>query len=154
MNMNTLMRWDPIRELESLQNRVFGALAPSSSPAAGSANSADRDHPAWQPVVDVVEDPTEYHISAELPGMEKEDVKVGVENGCLTISGERSAAPEVEGRKYHRMERAWGPFLRTFMMPENCDLAKVEASFSDGVLHIRVAKQEKALPRKIDISVV
>ncbi len=146
--MNTVMRWNPIREIENLQNRVFNALAPSVS-----NGGSESENQPWAPLVDIVEDPTEYIITTELPQVRKEDVKITLENGRLTVSGERKPTGQKEGRKVHRMERPYGTFFRTFALPNDSDPGKVNASFNDGVLQIQVPKHEKALPRQIEVKV-
>ena len=109
--MNAIMRWNPLREIEKLQNRVFNAPAPSM--ANGSPNT---ESTPWAPLVDIVEDSAEYLITAELPQVRKEDVKITLENGRLTVSGERGRQEEKDGRKVHRPERPYGPFFRTFAL--------------------------------------
>jgi HSP20 family protein len=146
--MNAIMRWNPLREIENLQNRVFNALAPSM--AAGGPNM---ESPPWAPLVDIVEDSGEYLITTELPQVRKEDVKITLENGRLTVSGELKPKEEKDGRKIHRLERPYGQFFRTFALPEDADPSKVNAVFSEGVLHITMSKHEKALPRQIEVKV-
>lgn len=146
--MNAIMRWNPLREIENLQNRLFNALAPSMA-----NGSSDTDSPSWAPLVDIVEDSAEYLITAELPQVRKEDVKITLENGRLTVSGERQPQEEKDGRKIHRLERPYGPFFRTFALPEDADSGQVRAVFREGVLEITVSKHEKALPRQIEVKV-
>lgn len=143
------MRWNPLREIENLQNRVFNALAPSMANNGG----PDMESPPWAPLVDIVEDPSEYLITTELPQVRKEDVKITLENGRLTVSGERKPKEEKDDRKIHRLERPCGPFFRTFALPEDADPGRVSAVFREGVLHITVSKHEKALPRQIEVKV-
>ena len=107
----------------------------------------------WAPLVDVAEDDRQYVIKAELPEVRKEDVKVTLENGVLTLSGERRIEKEEQGKRYHRVERAYGTFLRSFTMPEDAEADQVTAEFRDGVLQIRIAKSEKARPKSIDVKV-
>lgn len=146
--MNAVMRWNPIREIENLQNRVFNALAPSIS-----NGTSESESQPWAPLVDIVEDSSEYIVTTELPQVRKEDVKIIVENGRLTISGERKPNEAKEGRKIHRLERPFGAFFRTFALPDDAEPGKVGAVFKDGVLQITVPKHEKALPRKIEVKV-
>jgi HSP20 family protein len=107
----------------------------------------------WAPAVDVIEDDKEYLITAELPDVKKEDVKVAVENGVLTISGERKFEKEEKNKKYHRVERAYGTFVRAFTVPDDADPAKVNAEFKDGLLKVHIAKSEKAKPKQIEVKV-
>jgi HSP20 family protein len=104
-------------------------------------------------MVDIVETDDEYLIKAELPEVRREDVKVSVENGVLTIRGERKLEKEANGKKLHRVERYYGSFLRTFVVPDNVDETKVRAEFKDGVLNVHLPKSEKAKPRAIEVKV-
>jgi HSP20 family protein len=107
----------------------------------------------WSPLVDITEDEKEYLIKAELPEMKKEDVRLTVENDVLAISGERKFEKEEKGRKYHRVERAYGSFVRSFSLPEDADGSKVTADFKDGMLQVHLPKSEKAKPKAIEIKV-
>jgi HSP20 family protein len=107
----------------------------------------------WSPAVDVSEDEKEFLVKAELPDLKKEDVKVTVENGNLTISGERRSENEEKGKKFHRVERAYGTFLRRFGLPEGIDASKVSAEFKDGILCIRLPKDETTKPQAIEVKV-
>jgi len=149
--MTALMRWDPFRELEDMSerlNRVFNR------PAARSANGKEAITVAdWIPTVDIAETDGEYQIKAELPEVKKEDVKVTVEDGVLTIQGERRHEAEEKGKKFHRVERSYGSFVRSFTLPDHVDDAKVKAEYKDGVLHLHLPKSEKAKPKAIDVKV-
>ena len=118
----TPVRWDPFRELEEMNerlNRAFGGLG---RPGAARASEAGREAltvPDWAPVVDITETDEEYLIKAEIPEVKREDVKVSVENGVLTMQGERKQEKEEKGKKFHRVERYYGSFLRTFTVPDN-----------------------------------
>lgn len=107
----------------------------------------------WAPLVDITEDDREYLIKAELPEVKKEDVKVTVEHGNLNITGARTLEKEENGRHYHRIERSYGSFLRSFVLPDDADPQQVNAEFKDGVLRVRVLKLEKALPKSVEIKV-
>jgi HSP20 family protein len=107
----------------------------------------------WVPLVDIVEDEKEYLIKAELPEVKKEDVKVTVEDDVLTITGERKYEKEEKGKKYHRVERAYGSFERSFTLPEDADGSKVSAEFKDGILKVRLPKSEKAKPKAVEVKV-
>ena len=107
----------------------------------------------WSPLVDISEDEKEYLIRAELSGLRREDVKVTVENGVLSISGERKYEKEEQNRKFHRIERAFGSFVRIFSIPDDADAAKVTAEFKDGVLSVHLAKDEKTKPRAVEVKV-
>ena len=151
--MSTLIRWNPWREMEDLQRRlssVFGL-----APFRGNAPTDEQNGTLaeWAPAVDVIEDDKEYLIKVELPEVHKDDVKVTVENGNLTITGERKAEKEEKNRKYHRLERFYGRFERSFSVPTDADESKVNAEFKDGVLRVHLAKSEKALPKQIEVKV-
>jgi HSP20 family protein len=107
----------------------------------------------WAPCVDISEDDTEYVIKAELPEVKKEDVKVTAEEGTLTIMGERKFEKEQKNKKYHRVERAYGSFGRSFSLPDDASPAKVSAEFKDGVLTVHLAKDAKAKPQHIEVKV-
>jgi HSP20 family protein len=92
-------------------------------------------------------------IKAELPEVKKEDVKVSVDNGVLRIEGERRQEQEEKGKRFHRVERSYGSFLRTFTLPDNVDEAHVRADFKDGILCVRLQKSEKAKPKSIEVKV-
>lgn len=148
----SIVRWDPFRELEDMNtrlNRFFG----HSTPPRGEAGKDAMTVFDWAPSVDIAETVEEFHIKAELPEVRKEDVRVSVDGGLLRIEGERKQEKEDKGRKYHRVERSYGSFLRTFTLPDNIDDTKVRADFKDGVLHVRLPKTEKAKPKAIDVKV-
>lgn len=107
----------------------------------------------WTPFVDIQETENEYLVKAELPEVKKEDVKVTLENGILTIQGERKAEKEEKGKRFHRIERSYGTFLRTFTVPVDADETKVAADFKDGILRVHVPKTEKPRPKAIEVKV-
>ncbi|MFM1941352.1 MAG: hypothetical protein RI897_334 [Verrucomicrobiota bacterium] len=149
-------RWNPFREMEDLQNRIFGLLHRNYGKQALRGEGETEEAMAvcqWAPLVDVAEDEKGYSIKAELPEVKKEDVHVTVENGVLTINGERKFETEEKGRRYHRVERAYGSFTRSFTMPEDAESDHVTAEFRDGVLNVRITKSEKARPKSIEVKV-
>jgi HSP20 family protein len=107
----------------------------------------------WMPTVDISETDGEYLIKAELPEVKKEDVKVTVENGVLTLQGERRQEKEEKGKRYHRVERSYGSFVRSFSLPESVDEGAVKAEYKDGVLNLHLPKTEKVKPKAIDVKV-
>jgi HSP20 family protein len=152
----SLVRWDPFRELEDMSerlNRAFGGVGRLGPARASEAGREALTVPDWAPVVDITETDDEYLIKAEIPEVKREDVKVSVENGVLTMQGERKQEKEEKGKKFHRVERYYGSFLRTFTVPDNVDDAKVRAEFKDGVLNVHLPKTEKAKPKAIDVKV-
>lgn len=152
---HALSNWNPLRELEDFQNRILGAFHPV-PPARDGTNSrsSSRALTDWVPLVDITENDESYTITAELPQVQKDDVKVTVENGTLTVTGERKFEKE-EGdkKKYHRVERAYGCFARSFALPEDSDVSNIDAQFKDGMLNIRIAKSEAARPKQIEVKV-
>jgi HSP20 family protein len=150
--MNPLIRWDPFKEMEETQNRLarFFGLAP---PRTGNGGQEAMTVTEWAPSVDIVEDDKEWLLKADLPDVKKEDVKVTVEKGVLTITGERKLEKEEKGRKYHRIERSYGNFLRSFTLPDAADGSKVNAEFKDGVLRVHLPKCEQARPKAVEVKV-
>jgi HSP20 family protein len=150
--MNTITRWDPFKELDDLQTRLstmFGRAPVRKDSGKEEAMTIAE----WAPLVDISEDEKEYLIKAELPEVKKEDVKVAVQDDVLTLSGERTLEKEEKGKKYHRVERAYGIFSRSFTLPEDADPSKVNAEFKDGVLKVHLAKSERAKPKSIEVKV-
>jgi HSP20 family protein len=103
--------------------------------------------------VDIAETETEFLIKADIPGVEKDHVKVSLENGVLSIQGERKTEKEEKDKKFHRVERFTGTFMRRFTVPDNVDPEAIKAVFKDGMLHLHLPKTEKAKPKAIDIHV-
>ena len=149
--MIAITRRSPYREIEDVQNRLYNLFAGNQAAANGRKESLIVSQ--WTPSVDIIEDDKEYLIKAELPEVGKNDVKITVEKGVLTISGERKFEKEEKGKRYHRIECASGSFVRSFSLPDDADNGKVNAEFRDGVLRVHVAKSEKARPRQIEVSV-
>src|ERR1700730_4168549 len=147
--INTLTRWEPLRELEELQNRLSTIV----SRAPRSSGREDMTVADWVPIADITEDEKEYLIKAELPDLKKEDVKVTLENGVLTISGERKFEKEEKNKKYHRVERGYGTFMRSFTLPDDADASKIKADFKNGVLKVHLTKSEHAKPKQIEVTV-
>lgn len=147
----TLVRWDPFRELEDMSerlNRMFSRPAATAKNGKESLTVAD-----WIPTVDISETDGEYVIKAELPEVKKEDVKVTLEDGVLTLTGERRQEKEEKNTKYHRVERSYGSFVRSFSLPDLVDETKVKAEYKDGMLNLHLPKSEKAKPRAIEVKV-
>jgi len=145
-----LVRWNPFRELEDMQgrlNRLFGESPFSRMGENGMAFSG------WSPAVDVQETDKEYLIKADLPDVKKEDVKVELLDGTLTIEGERQQEKEEKGKKFHKIEREYGKFLRRFGLPSEVDASKVQAEFKNGVLNVHLPKSATAKPTAIAVKV-
>ncbi|WP_372966332.1 Hsp20/alpha crystallin family protein [Marinobacter sp.] len=150
--MSNITRWNPINEFDNMinrYNRLLG-LTRSNDESGGNDlfNSSD-----WIPAVDIKETPEAFTIEAELPGIPKENVKVTVQNGVLSIQGERKHEKETDENKQHRIERYYGSFLRRFTLPENVDENSVKAKFKDGVLSLTLTKAEPAKPKAIEVDV-
>jgi len=146
-----LVRWDPFRELEEMSDRLNHMFSrPTMWHEGGKETMKVAD---WKPAVDISETGKEYIINIELPEVKKEDVKVTFQEGVLLIHGERRQEKEEKGKKYHRLERSYGSFVRSFVVPDAVDEAKVTAEFKDGMLNLHLPKSEKARPKSIDVKV-
>jgi HSP20 family protein len=148
--MTTLMRWDPFRELEDMSDRLNRVFARPATRTNGKEALTVAD---WAPTVDISETEDEYLIKAELPEVKKDDVKVTLEDGILTIQGERRREKDEKTTKYHRVERSYGSFVRSFSLPDQVDENGVKAEYKDGMLNLRIPKSEKAKPRAIEVKV-
>ena len=148
-----IVRWDPARELDSLQgemNRLFSTFLEPSSRRAGNGHSAAH---RWIPAMDLVETDEHFVLKADLPGLTEDDVSIELDNNVLTISGERKTEHEQHTEGYYRVERASGAFARQLTLPDGVDADGVQANFDRGVLEVRVPKPEQTKPRKVQISV-
>lgn len=146
----TLVKFSPARELYSVNNRlnqlfdsVFGERNPDWYQEAGN----------WAPEVDVEETADAIVLRADLPGMSKKDMRISVENNRLTISGERKSKHSENGKNFHRIERTYGSFCRSFALPATVLGDRVEATYRDGVLEVTVPKAEEVKPREIEVQV-
>ena len=145
----TIVRWEPLRELGSLQNemnRLFNTVFDAPAPA----NSATMRR--WMPAMDLVESGDHFVLRADLPGMGEDDIKIELEDGSLTVTGERKAEHEANEEGYYRVERAFGSFSRSLTLPKGVDAEGVSASFDRGVLEVRIPKPEERKPRRIEIA--
>jgi HSP20 family protein len=143
-----LTKWDPFRGMEDMFDRYTKAL---SSPRWGSQEVMTTGD--WAPRVDIAETDKEFSIKAEIPEVKKEDVKVTVDNGVLTIRGERKQEKEEKDKKFHRVERFYGSFMRSFTLPDNVDESEIEASFKDGMLNLTIPKTKATKPKAIDVKI-
>jgi HSP20 family protein len=144
--MATLVRWEPFREFAALQNEM-SRLVDSWAGEVG----ADGGSRPWVPAVDVWETDSEVVYSFDLPGIAEERISVEVENGSLSVSGERERTHKVEGDRFYRYERRFGSFSRAVALPQGVQEDQIEADYRDGVLEIRVPKPEQPKPRRIQI---
>lgn len=150
--MSNITRWNPVSEFEDLinrYNRYFGLARPNSEREGKDLFSRSD----WAPAVDIKETQDAFTIEAELPGMTKDDVKVTVQDGVLTIQGERKHEEETDDKRHHRIERVYGNFLRRFTLPENVDENSIKANFKDGVLSLNLKKAEPKEPKAIEVDV-
>ena len=144
-----IVRWDPFRDLNLLQdrmNRLFedaGRTWRTDEPAATTT---------WSPSVDIFETEGEIVVKAELPGMDRKDIQLNLENNVLSLRGERKFTKETKDENYHRIERSYGVFSRTFSIPATVDEEKIRADYKDGVLKIFLPKKEQAKPKQIKIA--
>lgn len=148
--MKTLATWNPFRELDEVQNRLGGLLG--TFPRFGNGNGG-LDVADWSPQVDITEDDKEYLVKIDLPEMKKDEIKVNVEDGVLVISGERKTEKEEKNKKFHRIERGFGKFERSFTLPEDANDAKVAAEFKDGVLRVHLPKSPVAKTKAVEVKV-
>jgi HSP20 family protein len=154
--MNSLIkwdpaRWDPFKELKEISdrfNRLFGRLPARRESGREALTVAD-----WVPTVDISEDDKEYVIKAEIPEVDKKDVKVTLQDGVLTVQGERKQEKEEKGKRFHRVERSYGQFFRSFALPEEIAEDKLKAEFKDGMLFVHLPKSERAKPKAIEVKV-
>ena len=146
-----LVRWEPVRELTSLQNdmnRLFNTFF--DTPSTGNGGNTPR---RWIPAMDLVETDGHFVLKADLPGLAEEDVNLEVEDNVLTVSGERQAEHEDKREGYVRVERSYGAFRRSLTLPEGVDPEGVTARFDKGVLEVHIPKPEQRKPRRVAIQV-
>lgn len=151
MHGTTMSSWDPFRDLDDFSRRLGGFFG--RAPAKVGSDAACAAAARWVPAVDIVESKDAYSIAVELPGVEREQVKVSVEEGSLIIEGERRFASEEKDAKVHRVERVYGSFRRVFRMPEDAEASKVLAEFRAGVLQVHLPKRPESQPRQIEVKV-
>ena len=144
--MATLVRWEPFREIATLQNEMSRLMNTFTGPGNGGATSR-----SWVPAVDVWETENEVVYEFDLPGIPEDKVSLELEDGALTVSGERERKQEVSDENLYRYERRFGAFSRTIGLPQGVEERQIKAEYHDGVLEVRVAKPEQPKPRRIQI---
>ncbi len=146
-----IVRWTPLRELSTMQERMNKLF----EDVMRSPNRADEGFAvaAWAPAVDIYETDKEIVMKAELPEMQEKDIEIKVEDNILIVSGERRMAKEVKEENYHRIERSYGNFNRSFTLPRTVDREQIKASYKDGVLTVLLPKKEEVKPKQIKIDV-
>jgi HSP20 family protein len=142
--VNITTRWNPTLAAREPFYRLFDFFS-------GEGNGEELTSRVWTPAVDIEETDSAYRIEAELPGLNKDDVQITMENNVLRIAGERKLEKDVRKDNFHRIERVYGTFQRSFALPQQVDSEHVQASFKDGILTVLVPKSAQARPRKIEI---
>ena len=144
-----IIRWDPFRDLVTLRERMNRLF----EDAVSTARSEEKDmiSSSWAPAVDIYEDEKQLVLTAEIPGINEKDVEIKVEDNTLSIHGERKLEKETKEENYHRIERAYGSFFRSFTLPNHIDQDKIQAEHENGVLKITMPKKPELQPRKVKI---
>ncbi len=145
-----IVRWKPFRDMVSIQdemNKLFDDFF--GRPVA----RTDWTEGVWSPSVDVSEDKDNVVIKAEMPGMNKDDVKISIQDNVLTLKGEKRQEKEEKDKNYHRIERSYGSFCRSFQLPTSVKSDKIKANYKDGVLSVMLPKTEEVKPKEIPISI-
>jgi HSP20 family protein len=148
-----LIRWEPVRELGTIQNEMNRLFNTFFDTPAGQGHQSATSMRRWLPAMDLLETPEDFVLKADLPGLSEKDVTIELEDNVLTISGERKSEHEESKEGYYRVERAWGSFTRSLTLPDGVDPEGVRAAFDRGVLEVRIPKPEQRKPRKVSISV-
>ena len=143
-----LTKWDPFRDMEEMFERFNRPLGWRQR--GGQEIMAGGD---WVPRVDIAETDKEFIIKADLPEIKKEDISITVDKGVLTLRGERKQEKEEKDKKFHRIERLYGSFTRSFTLPANVDGTKVDASFKDGILQLTIPKTKETKPKEIEVKI-
>jgi len=145
------LRWDPFGEFSTLQermNRLFEDLIPATRKGEEELNTG-----TFYPAVDISEGEKDITLKAELPGIDKKDVHVEINDGVITLRGERKIEKEDKKEHYHRVERSYGSFNRSFTLPTTVDSGKVKANYKDGILEVTLPRKEEAKPKSIPVEV-
>jgi HSP20 family protein len=149
--MTTMMRWDPFQDLRSAQDEM-AQMSPMLAHALGlHTRQGSATATAWAPALDISERKDAYLVTVELPGLKPEDLDITMEDGLLTIQGERQLTQESSEQQFHRVERRYGAFRRSITLPAHVTAEGIQASFEDGVLQILVPKAEEAKPKRIQV---
>jgi len=153
--MTTMMRWDPFQDLRNAQDQMtqMTQMSPMLAQALGlhAQQQGSATATAWAPALDISERKDAYLVTVELPGIEADDLDITMEDGLLTIQGERAFAQESSEQQFHRVERRYGAFRRSITLPAQVQAEQIEASFDNGVLQIVVPKMEEAKPKRIQV---
>ncbi len=147
--MPVLTRWDPFRELNALQNRMNRLFEEQS----GGGREESLTTGAFVPPVDIYEDEHSIQLKLEVPGIDEKDLDIKVENNVLTVSGERKFEKEEKEENFHRVERRYGSFSRSFTLPNTVNTEDIQADYDHGMLKVRLAKRAEAKPKQIKVNV-
>ena len=146
-----LTRWDPFRDLVSLQERMNRLF--EDSMARSNTTDQEMGMGAWTPAVDIYETPEEIVLRADLPGVSQKDIDLRIESNTLTLRGERRFMKEAKEEDYHRIERSYGTFSRSFQLPGSIDQTGIRAGHTEGVLEVHLPKREDTKPKQIKVDV-
>lgn len=149
----TMTRWEPANDMAALSQRMDRLFDELMGRGLRRSGDESRVRGTWSPAVNILEKQDTIHITADLPGMKAEDVEVTVDNGVLTVRGERKLEESAEGETYHRVERIYGAFERTFTLPNSVDVNRIEAKFTNGEMEIVLPKREESKPRSVKVKV-
>lgn len=152
----TLVKFNPVRDLLDVErefNRMFNSLDSKFGITSKSDVDEKYDNAVWMPLTDISEDNDSFYLKADLPGIKKEDVKISYADGAINISGERSQEKETKDKKFHRIERSYGKYFRSFNIPTEIKEDKIKAKFKDGQLTITIPKADEVKPKEIDIKI-
>lgn len=143
-----IIRWDPFRDLMTLRERMNRLFEDAVS---GRGEEKDLVSSSWSPSVDIYEDENNLVLTAEVPGIEEKDIEIKIEDSTLTLKGERKFEKETKEENFHRIERSYGSFSRSFTLPHYIDQDKIEAEHENGILKITMPKKPELKPRKVKI---
>ncbi|PJA96706.1 MAG: heat-shock protein [Ignavibacteriales bacterium CG_4_9_14_3_um_filter_34_10] len=152
----TLVRFNPMNELFEVEkqfSRMFSDFEKRFGFKNGFEPESESENAVWSPLTDIYEDNDNFKLKLDLPGIAKDEVKITFSNNQISISGERKQEPESENHKYHRVERSYGKFYRSFDLPKEVDQEKISADFKNGQLTVNIPKLELAKPRQIEVKV-
>lgn len=142
---------DPFRDLQIFQNQMNRLFNEAFGPYGRGSGEEGTAVASWAPPVDISETPEHLAFAIEVPGFKEQDLSIRLENGVLTVEGERKLEEQKREQNYHRVERSYGKFLRSFLLPSNVDAERVNANLAEGVLRIELPKKEEAKPKSIPI---
>jgi HSP20 family protein len=151
--MRTLTRWEPINDITNLSQRMDRVFEELMGRSLRRLADEDRLRGSWSPAVNILEKKDAIVITADLPGLKAEEVEITVDNGVLTIRGERRLEEAADGETYHRVERVYGMFERTFTLPNSVDVNKIDAKFRNGEMVVTLPKREESKPRAVKVAI-